>query len=111
MAMSVNAKHDAEVNNSLVIAVAAGNDLASSESMGFVAAVGHDLSLKEGTLLLANVGGQTQVENGTVGLLVAKSGVTLTNTRVLMTTQQALALGAAFGVVYALVSKLLGSKK
>jgi hypothetical protein len=58
-----------------------------------------------------NVGGSAQVENSKIGLLVAKSGATLTNSQVLMTTQQAIALGAAFGAVYALLRTLLRGKK
>jgi len=111
MAVSVTAKHDAEVNNSMVFSVAVGNSMTTSNGLDMVTAVGHDLIVKEGAVLVATVGGQAQVENGTVGLLVAKSGATLNNTKVIMTTQQALALGAAFGVVFALLSKLLGGKK
>jgi hypothetical protein len=111
MALSVSAKQDAEVNNSMVFSVAVGNCMTTSNGLDMVTAVGHDLHVNQGAVLIATVGGQAQVENGTVGLLVAKSGATLNNTRVLMTTQQALALGAALGVVFALVSKLLRGKK
>lgn len=111
MAFSVSAKHDAEVNNSMAFAVAAGNDMTSTQSVDMVTAVGRDLCVHEGAVMVATVGGQVQAENSRIGLLVAKSGVTLNNSPVLMTTQQALALGAALGVVFALVSKLLGRKK
>jgi hypothetical protein len=111
MAVSVSAKHDAEVNNSMVFSVAVGNSMTTSNGLDMVTAVGHDLNVMDGAVLIATVGGQAQVENGTVGLLVAKSGATLNNTKVIMTTQQALALGAALGVVFALLSRLLRGKK
>ncbi len=111
MALSVSAKQDAEINSSMVIAAAAGRDMTVSESMVSVAAVGHDLTLKESGSVMMQVGGPVQVENGTVGLLVARSEVTLNNSRVIMTTPQALALGAAFGAAYALLRTLLGRRK
>ena len=111
MVVSVSAQQDAEVNNSLVFSTAVGRDLTATDSMLVNIAAGHDLKLQQGGAGVLKVGGQAQVENGTIGLLIAKSDVTLTNSRVLMTTPQAIALGAAFGAVYALLRVLLRGKK
>jgi biopolymer transport protein ExbD len=111
LAVSVSAQQDAEVNNSLVFSTAVGHDLTSINSLETNVAVGNDLKLQQGGAIILKVGGQAQVEGSTIGLLVAKSEATLTNTRVLMTTQQAIALGAAFGAVYALLRTLLRGKK
>ena len=111
VALSVSAQKDARVDNSMVMAVAAGRDMTATESMTTIAAVGRDLKIEQGGAGLIQVGGKAQVEKGTVGLLIARSGVTLNNSRVIMTTQQALALGAAFGAVYALLRRLLRGKK
>jgi hypothetical protein len=111
MAISVSADQDAGIENSLVMAAAAGRDMSSTNGLEIVVAVGHDLKIQQGVAGVLRVGGEAQVENGTIGLLVAKSGVTLNNSRVLMTTPQAIALGAAFGIVYALLRTRLGGKK
>jgi hypothetical protein len=111
MAFSVSAEHDAKLNGSMAFAVVAGNDMTSEQSLDITTIVGGNLSIREGAVLIANVGGEVQVENSRVGLLVAQSGATLNNTQVLMTTQQALALGAALGAVFALLSRLLGRRK
>ena len=111
MAFSVTANQDAGIENSMVMAVAAGRDMTASNGLDIVVAVGHDLKIQQGAAGVVKVGGEVQVDNGTIGLLVAKSGVTLNNSKVLMTTQQAIALGAAFGFVYAVLSRLLRGKK
>jgi hypothetical protein len=111
MVMSVSAQQDAEVKNSMVMSAAAGRDMANSYGLDIMVAVGHDLKIQQGGAGILKVGGEAQVDNGTVGLLIAKSGVTLNNSRVLMTTPQAIALGAAFGAVYALLRTLLRGKK
>jgi hypothetical protein len=111
LAVSVSAQQDAEVNNSMVISLAAGRDLTATDSMLTNVAAGHDLKIQDRGTVILKVGGQAHVENGTIGLLIARSDVTLTNSRVLMTTQQAIALGAAFGAVYALLRTLLRGKK
>ena len=111
LVMSVSAQQDAEVLNSMVMAAAAGRDMTASHGLDIMVAVGHDLKIQQGAAGVLKVGGEAHVEVSTIGLLVAKSGVTLNNTRVLMTTQQAIALGAAFGAVYALLRRLLRGKK
>ncbi len=111
VALSVSAQQDAGIENSMVFGAVAGRDMTVEESMVTVAAVGHDLTLQEGGAVVVQVGGAVQVEGGAIGLLVARSEVTLNNSKILMTTQQALALGAAFGVVFALLRTLFGRRK
>jgi len=111
MAVSVSAEQDAGIENSLVFAVAAGRDMTTTNGLDIIVAVGHDLKIQQGAAGVLRVGGEAQVEKGTIGLLVAKSGVTLKDSKVLMTTQQAIALGAAFGAVYALLQALLGGRR
>ena len=111
LAFNVSAQHDALVENSLVMAVAAGSDLISTNSLGMVVTVGNNLKIEQGGAGVIKVGGKARIKNGTIGLLIAKSEVTLTDSQVLMTTSQAIALGAAFGTVYALLRTLLGGRK
>ena len=111
MVGSVNASQDAEVNNSMVGALAVGRDSSVTNSFSSVVAVGRDLHFKDGCGLMLTVGNQAQVESSKIGVLLAKSDVTLTDSKILMTTQQAIAFGAAFGAVFALCSTLLRRKK
>ncbi len=111
VALSVSAEMNAEVENSMVMAVVSGRDMTAVESMTSIAVVGRDLKIEKGGAGFVQVGGKAQVENGTVGLLIARSEVILNNSRVIMTTRQALALGAAFGAVFALLRRLLGGSK
>jgi len=110
MAVSVSAQQDAEVSNSMVFSLAVGRDMAATNNLLINAAVGHDLDVKQGGAGILKVGGEAQVENGTIGLLITGSDITLNNSRILMTTPQAIALGAVFGAVYALLRMLLGRK-
>lgn len=111
MAVSVSAQQDAEVMNSMVFSIAAGRDLTATNSMITSAAVGHDLELQEGGACMLVVGGQAQVDNSTIGLLVARSeAISLNNSKIIMTTPQAIALGATLGAVFAILRVLLGRR-
>lgn len=111
MALSVSAQHDAEIENSMVIGLAAGQNLSAENSFLGSAAVGGGLKIEDSGAGVLVVGGQAEIKHGTIGLLIAKSEANLTDSRILMTTPQAIALGAAFGTVYALLRVLLGGKK
>ncbi len=106
LALSVNAQQNAVVDNSLVLGLAAGKDMIAIDSLMPMAAVGRDLDIRQGGAMTLVVGSKAQVKNSQIGLLIAKGDVTLENSRVLMTTQQALALGAALGAACALVGRL-----
>ena len=111
MALSVSAKQDAHVENSMVLGVAAGRDLTAEDSFCSMVAVGRDLNLKESGSLFITVGNQTQATASTIGVLLASDVKLDGGSKVLMTSQQALAFGAAFGVVFALLSLLLRRPK
>jgi hypothetical protein len=108
IAVTVSAKQDAHVENSMVLAVAAGRDLTSENSFEPVVAVGHDLHLQQGGSGFMVVGNQAHVTGSTIGVLLARADVKLDEgSKVLMSTQQALAFGAAFGVAFGLIRALL----
>jgi len=108
LAGSVTAAQDAMVENSLVGALAAGNNLWAENSLGGALAAGNNLYFQNGGGAVLVTGNQAEVKSSMVGILVAGSEVKLEEgSKVLMTTQQAIAFGAAFGTALAVVSALL----
>lgn len=63
-----------------------------------------DVSIREGGVLLG-AARSVRVENGLVGVAIGRD-VDLTNSRVLLTQQNALAMGAVAGLVFALLSRV-----
>lgn len=100
-------QQDAEVSDSLVGGLVAGRDIAASESLSSIAIAGRDLHVNQafGGILIA--GNRAEVQGSTIGWLVTGSSATLVDSRVLVTTRQALAFGAAMGAALALVSAVL----
>lgn len=110
IAMSVSAGHDASIEQSVVLGgVVAGNDLKISDSVGGAFVAGNDLQLEDSGSLVAVVGGDTNAKDSIIGLLVASGDTNLDgDSKVLMTSQQALIFGAAAGAVFAILSLLFG---
>ncbi len=108
MAVSVSAARDARVENSMAAALVAGNDLTATNSAGSTFVAGRDLILQQGGGAFMVVGNQAHVESSTIGIMIPKGDVSLYgDSKVLMTTQQALAFGAGLGVVFAVLSAFL----
>ena len=75
-------------------------------------AAGRDLTNEQSVTGVIVAGGSTDIRGGSVGLLVAGGSVNLSEgSRVLMTTQQAIAFGAMFGALFGLVSVLLRKRR
>ena len=105
------AGQDAQVANSLAGAVVAGRDLAASDSACNIAVAGNNIDLTHSRAGLLIAGNRIQVQGSPVGLLLAGSNATLNNSTILLTTRQAVALGAAIGAAFALGSALLRRPK
>jgi len=113
-AASVKVERDAVVNDSGVLAVAVGRDAQMTNSLvAGPLAVGRDLSTEQSVSGMVVVGNSATVQgNSVVGVLVSSGPVTLTEgSRVLMSTQQAAAFGAALGAVFALLSFLFRRRR
>ena len=106
------AESDLSVTDSAGGAFAAGRDLTFHDGGGMVFVAGGDLALSDGGGLLMVAGGEAKIENGGAALLIAGGPVTLEgDSKVLMTTEQALAFGAAFGAVFTVFSFLLRRRR
>ena len=98
----------------------AGGDVAVTAGGGAAFVAGGDMTITQGggqylvaggTMRIAQgggailVAGQASVERGIVGLLVSGKTTLNQGARVLLTTPQAAALGAALGLVFAMASR------
>jgi hypothetical protein len=106
LALGISAGHDAKVGNSLVLGgVVAGNDAVFSDGAAMTVVAGADLQLHDGGALFAVVGGDTHVKEGGIGILIGGGDVHLEEgSQILMTSQQAVIVGAVAGAVLALFS-------
>ena len=86
----VGAGNDATVTANGAIIAAAGNDLRFSGNAGFVAA-----------------GSSASLQDARIGILIAGAEINAADVHVIMRTPQAVAFGAAFGTVFALLTWLL----
>jgi hypothetical protein len=108
LALSVSASRDAQIESSLALAMVAGNHLAANDSLGGVYVSGGDLQIQQGGGGLMVVGGQANLDRSFIGLLLPGGEVNLgENSKILLTTRQALAIGAGLGVVFALLNAFL----
>ncbi|MBN1372857.1 MAG: hypothetical protein JW987_13040 [Anaerolineaceae bacterium] len=122
LAGSVSAQQDAEVTDSLVGGVAAGRDLQATNTLVMGMAVGRDATLSNCFTATATVGGNIEAANSSMVTAIGSSisarnssiGVALgreinlgEGAQVTLTTRQAVAMGAAFGVAFAIFNRLL----
>jgi len=120
-AFAVAAGNDMNLSFGGSLGMAVGRDQQVINGGTLVAAVGRDLSLTNGGALLVNSGATTQITNGGslvtispvvtsrdsfMGVVLARHVELDAGTRVLLNTQQALALGAACGAVFGLLNWL-----
>jgi len=124
-ALSVAAGQDMELSYGGAGIAAIGRDMTLTNGGITVGAIGHDLQITNGggTVLTAGgnlditnggamvaAGNQVSLQNSSCGILLTRQAVLGENTRVIFNTPQALALGAAVGTVFALVSWLLNRR-
>ncbi len=121
--MGANARQDLTMNRSMAFGAAAGGDMVASDSLVLSAAVGHDVTLTDSVAGFLNSGGNVNMTDGGSVMMVggevtaqkSSMGVVIANhltiedgshVSVSMTMKQALAFGAAFGAVFAVLSRL-----
>ena len=106
MAGAVVAGQNSAVNESLCGAVVAGGNLQVTDSVGMVVVAGGNAEItnsKAGLLIAPG----SAVEGSTIGVLFAPDAALGKDVKVIMTLQQALLFGAAFGMVAAILGRLL----
>jgi len=107
LAGAVIAGQDGAVNNSVVWGpVVAGGNVQFTNSVGGVTVAGGKAEItnsKTGFLISP----ASSVEQSTIGVLFAPQAALGKDVKVIMTTQQALLFGAAFGAVAAVLGRLL----
>lgn len=121
LAGSVSAQQDGEVTDSLVGGVAAGRDAQATNTLVVGMAVGRDATLSNCFTGSATVGGSIEAtnssivtafgtnisaHNSSIGVALGREITLGEGARVMVTTRQAVAMGAAFGVVFAIVNRL-----
>lgn len=100
------AKGDVSMNEAGVgMLIAGGNATLDQAGGGTIVAGGH-ASLSDGAVGTLVVGGEATVERSRVGVLLTPSA-TLNDSEIVLGTQQAIALGAAAGVVLLVLGRLL----
>lgn len=106
LAGAVVAGQAAAVNDSACGVVVAGGNIQFTDSAGAVAVAGGNADITNSItgLLISPV---SSVEQSTIGVLVAPQAALGKGVKVLMTMQQAIVFGAAFGAVAAILGRLL----
>jgi hypothetical protein len=117
---------DAHVESGGASAMIAGRDMQLESGGGFVLISGGGMSIKQGGGQVLVSGGPVNIEQGGAAIMLTpsatlkRSGVMLLisgktdlgeGSRVLLSAPQALALGAAFGIAFALVNRLLRGRR
>jgi hypothetical protein len=120
-ALAIAAGQDMDMTGGGAGILAVGRDLEMQNGGAWVAAVGHDAQISNGGALVLTVGGslditnggalvtagrQVSIQNGSCGILLAGQANLGENTKVVLNTPQALAMGAAIGAVFAVLSWL-----
>jgi hypothetical protein len=100
IASAIAAGRDTHIEDSISLAMVAGGNIAANDSGSVVMVAGGNIDIRDGCGGLINCA-QATVENGTVGVLLAGQVTLGDNVRVMMTQKQAIAFGAAFGLVVA----------
>lgn len=98
---------DAQVSNSGAQIIVSGGNMELTNGGAQVMVVGGDLHLNKGGAQVMVAGADATVNNGFVGMIISQKTVLGEGSRVLLDTPQAIAFGAALGVVSGLVSWLL----
>lgn len=111
---TINAKEKVTVVKSAALGIAAGSDAEVYQSGCAGMAVGHDATIQSGAVVALTVGGDANVqsggsavmvcrnanlENSVIGILCTSQAALGPDVKVMMTSKQAIAFGAAFGLV------------
>jgi hypothetical protein len=106
MAGAVIAGQNSIVNDSVCGAVVAGGNFQATDSVGLVVVAGGNAEINnsKASLLLA---GSSTVEQSTIGVLFAPQAALGKDVKVIMSARQALLFGVAFGLVAAILGRLL----
>jgi hypothetical protein len=103
---AIAAKQDVSITNGGVGAIAARQDVSiTNGGSGPIAAVGNVSIVNGGAKTIATLGGATLGERSFVAFVLAPKVTIEAGAKVLMSTPQALAAGAAVGVVIALLGR------
>jgi hypothetical protein len=102
---SVVAGKDSTTTNSMVVAVVAGGDVLLTNSMGVVTVAGGKVELNSSKSCLLITQGSA-VENSTIGVLFSPEATLGNDVKVIMTSKQALLIGAALGLIIFLLGRL-----
>jgi hypothetical protein len=103
-ALVIAAGNTMQVNGGGAGALMAGNTLEIHGGGGWVLLAGNSIPIQNGGGAVL-VAGRAEVKHGVVGVLLAGHTTLGEGARVLLSTPQALALGAACGLVFALVGR------
>ncbi len=87
--------------------LAAGNNMKVAMGGGSILVAGNEIEVEKGGGGILIAGNEIEIEGGFAGIVISPNVELEDGAKVLLTTPQAAALGAAFGAVFALVSWLL----
>ena len=96
------------ITESIAPVCVAGGEMTVSDSFNRVMVIGGNARISESISLVAVPGGNLEAHNSFIGVSFAKQADYHEGSRVLLTSRQALILGAALGAVYAVMRWLLG---
>jgi hypothetical protein len=123
---AVNANQNANIGNSLALAVMSGANASLDNSASSVIMAGENVEITNGGAGFILTGGNVEISNGGAGAMICQQAtvkqatinVLLANqvelgedTKILFSTRQAAAFGAAFGVVVAILTFLFRRRR
>lgn len=101
----IDAAGDVTINQGGALAILAGGNISVTEGGAQFMVAGGDVQLQGGGGGLVFTR-QAHVEQGTVGVLISRETTFAEGSKVVLNTPQAVALGAAFGLVFAVMGYL-----
>jgi hypothetical protein len=110
-ALVAKSDKDIEVTASGAVALVAGSNLQASNSLSQVMVAGGSADLDNSLTQVVVAGGSVTANHSLIGFLISNQTNLGENNRVIFNTPQAIAFGAALGVVFALLSLLMPKKR
>jgi hypothetical protein len=98
--------HDLQLTNGGALALMVGNDLVANNSVAVVNNMGGAAQLLDCASVVVS-SPQVTAHRSVIGMLISSNTQLGDDTRVMINTPQAIAIGAAFGAAFALFSLLL----
>ena len=108
--LAAKSEKDLHVVDSMASVCVAGGNMQIDESLCKVAVAGGNLDLDHSFQLLSVTGGNTTAKGSFLGVVIGNQLVVEEGSRVVLTTPQAITLGAALGTALAVVGWLLKRK-